>query len=30
LQDSHGALLPGRKTEMVRLTPDFRLIEHWL
>ena len=30
LHDSHGALLPGRKTEMVRLTPDFRLIEHWL
>ncbi|HRM76172.1 MAG TPA: N-acetylglucosamine-6-phosphate deacetylase, partial [Paracoccus sp. (in: a-proteobacteria)] len=23
LHDSHGALLPGRKTEMVRLTPDF-------
>lgn len=30
LQASHGALLPGRKTEMVRLGPDFRLIEHWL
>ncbi|WP_374632632.1 N-acetylglucosamine-6-phosphate deacetylase [Paracoccus sp. (in: a-proteobacteria)] len=30
LQASHGALLPGRKTEMVRLTPDFQLIEHWL
>ena len=30
LQASHGALLPGRKTEMVRLGPDFQLIEHWL
>ena len=30
LQASHGALLPGRKTEMVRLGPDFHLIEHWL
>ena len=27
---SHGALLPGRKTEMVRLGPDFRLLESWL
>ena len=30
LSDSHGALLPGRKTEMVRLGPDFRLLESWL
>ena len=27
---SHGALAPGRKAELVRLGPDFQLLEHWL
>ncbi len=30
LAGSHGTLRPGSKAEMVRLGPDFQLIEHWL
>ncbi|RCW88166.1 N-acetylglucosamine-6-phosphate deacetylase [Paracoccus lutimaris] len=30
LQDSHGRLVPGRKADLVRLGPDFQLIEHRL
>ena len=30
LGDSHGRLTPGRRADLVRLGPDFQVVEHWL
>lgn len=30
IEDHHGRLTPGRKADLIRLGPDFQVIEHWL